>query len=535
MSFLRVTVCIFFLCSWMLVRAQRDSSYFHIKSAYSGVASNGSLNALYSYSNKYGIYDPNYLNQSLLHIAGDVSLLKKRSLSLDVGAGVVINNHLSSSFLHELYFKGKLWFVDYTFGKEAYSPLIINDNLSSGLLYWSTNSAPVPRGIMGIFNYLPVPFTKGWLEIKGGFGVGVLDDERESYGKSYPLIMDQFFYLRMGNSWIQPYMGLTHSALFGGKDGAGNSIPVDFWATFFARGSAKIGGGEATNAAGGHVGCYDFGIHLKQDNLTAQLYLQKPIRDGSSLYLNHGNNKDFTVGISGKINGLKWLKEVSLEGFKTTYQSGPGMLDLAYPQGHPKEGQLIFPNEIDDYDAFMFGEFGMEVHGWDKDDFVNYFSDTYNHGCEYGGRDNYMNNGYYYAGWTYRGMIMGTPLFHTEKQFEAYSGQEYNPRRSIVVNNRITGFHIGFWGDIIDNFSYKIKLTYTRNYGTYQDFYRGAMSWEEVSNYYYKGGLSQCYSFFELSRSHFFYKSVSVSGFMGYDCGDLYHTLSGGLTLSYTL
>lgn len=535
MHFRTVVLLVCFLTSWVLVSAQRDSALFHLRGSYSGIASDGKLNALYSYSNQYGIYDPNYLDQSLLHFSGDVTLLKKSRFTLEAGAGVVLNNHLNSSFLHELYLKGNLWFVDYTIGKEAYSPLIINDNLSSGLLYWSSNSAPVPRALVGIFNYLPFPYTKGWLEIKGGFGVGVLDDERESYGKSYPLIMDQFFYLRMGNSWIHPYMGLNHSALFGGKDAAGNPIPIDFWATFFARGSAKIGGGEATNAAGGHIGFYDFGFHLKMDALTAQFYFQKPIRDGSSLYLNHGDNKDFTVGVSAKISGVKWLKEISIEGFKTTYQSGPGMLDLAYPEGHPKEGQLIFPNEIDDYDAFMLEEFGMEVSGWDKEDFVDYFSETYNHGYEYGGRDNYMNNGYYYAGWTYRGMIMGTPLFHTENQYEAYSGQDYNPRRSMVVNNRITGFHVGLMGDVLENLTYRTKLTYTRNYGTYQDYFEGAMSWEEVPNYYYKSGLSQTYSFFELKRSHFFHENLSISGFMGYDWGDLYHAISGGFTVTHTL
>ena len=531
----RVAFLLILMASILNVEAQSDSSLFKINSSFSALTSNGKLNALYSYANQYGVYDQNYLNQSLLHLQGEATLVKKENYSLDLGVGAVLNNHWNSSFLHELYAKGNLWFIDYTIGKEAYSPLVINDNLSSGLLYWSTNNAPIPRALAGIFNYLPIPYTKGWVEVKGGFGVGVLDDERESYGKSYPLIMDQFFYLRMGNSWIQPYMGLNHSALFGGKDAAGNPIPIDFWATFFARGSAKIGGGEATNAAGGHIGFYDFGLHVKLDNGSAQIYFQKPIRDGSSLYLNHGNNKDFTLGVSAKVDGTKWVKEISIEGFKTTYQSGPGMLDPAYPEGHPKEGQLIFPNEIDDYDAFMKEEFGIEVVGWDQDDFTTYLENTYNHGYEYGGRDNYMNNGYYYAGWSYKGMIMGTPLFHTEKQYESYTGFDYSPRQSFIVNNRITGFHVGLAGDLATNLSYRTKFTVTNNFGTYQDYYQGAMSWNEVPNYFYKGGLMQYYSFIEISERNFLINKFSLRVSLGYDWGELYHTFSTGLTFSYSI
>lgn len=132
-------------------------------------------------------------------------------------------------------------------------------------------------------------------------------------------------------------------------------------------------------------------------------------------------------------------------------------------------------------------------------------------------------------------MVMGTPLFHTEKQFEKYSGQEYNPRRSFIVNNRVTGFHLGLLGDISKQWSYRTKFTYTNNYGAYQDQYEGAMSWDETPNYYYKGGLYQCYSFMEVSKRQVFLKNLSISGALGYDWGKLYHTLSGSFSLCYTM
>lgn len=515
--------------------SQFDSTRFVIRSEGIFLSSTGVLNSLYSYSNKWGIFDQTKQDQLIFHLAGNIKVISQKSISCTVGFGGIANNHSNSSFLHEIFIKGKILLFDYSIGKEAYSPLAIDDTLTSGMFLNSANSAPYPRAILGVFNYRSLPFTNGWVEFKGGLGQSVLDDKRESFGKSYTLLHEKYLYLRLGNCRIQPYAGLMHSALFGGKDANGNKIPVDFVATFFSQGSAKIGGGEATNAAGAHMGFFDFGLQVQSNLANFQFYYQKPIRDGSSLFINKGQNRDHIIGLVAKINHYKLVKGVSFEFVKTTFQSGPGVADMSYPKGHPKEGQLIFASDIKDFDSFMLQEFGMVVHGWDSKDFTNYFQQTYNHGYEYGGRDNYMNNGYYFKGWSYRNQSMGSPLMHTAEQYQAYSGRNYTSNRGFFVNNRILAFHIGINGSILPKLSYLAKITASRNFGSYQEKYDGAMSWNETPDYYFAKAKMEQYSYLEFTYTGFCSRSIDLKGFLGYDWGELYHTFSGGISLVYTL
>lgn len=515
--------------------AQLDSTKIHLKGEVLGLVSSGKLNSLYSYSNKWGVVDPFVDNQMVFHLKADYSIIKKRTFSSQIGIGGVLNNHLSKSFLHELYLKGHVSFIDYSIGKEAHSTLSINDQLTTGMFLNSANSAPYPRILLGVFSYTNVPYTKGWVQYKGGIGQGVLDDERESYGKSYTLLHEKYFYLRLGNTKFQPYVGLMHSALFGGKDSQGNRIPIDYFATFLSKGSEKLGGGEATNAAGAHMGFYDFGIYAKLELADVQFYYQKPIRDGSSLYINKGQNKDHIIGLIVNLKHFKYIKTISLEAIKTTYQSGPGMLDLAYPKGHSKEGQLIFPSQITDYDNFMLEEFGMAVHGWDKETFVSYFQQTYNHGYEYGGRDNYMNNGAYFKGWSYRNQSMGSPLLQTLDQFNAYTGTNLVSPAGYFVNTRVYGWHLGLAGELSPKLSYLAKLTFSKNYGSYHDEYIGGMSWDETPNYYFKNGRIETYSYLQISACKLFSSPFDLNVFVGYDWGELYYTLSTGISLVYKI
>ena len=68
MYYRKVFLVVCFIVSCTFIDAQSDSAFYHIKSTLSGITTNGKLNALYSYSNTYGIYDPIYLAQSLLHL-----------------------------------------------------------------------------------------------------------------------------------------------------------------------------------------------------------------------------------------------------------------------------------------------------------------------------------------------------------------------------------------------------------------------------------------------------------------------------------
>lgn len=77
-----------------------------------------------------------------------------------------------------------------------------------------------------------------------------------------------------------------------------------------------------------------------------------------------------------------------------------------------------------------------------------------------GGCDDYFNNGEYKSGWTYNGKVVGLPLFTPMPVGE-------NGITPGVCNNRIVAWNFGVGGMVCRKIPYIIKVTYSRNHGTY--------------------------------------------------------------------
>lgn len=78
------------------------------------------------------------------------------------------------------------------------------------------------------------------------------------------------------------------------------------------------------------------------------------------------------------------------------------------------------------------------------------------------GNENYLNHYMYNNGWSYKNMGLGLPLITARNDARAdhpYSDLEY------FVNNRLWGINLGGEGKFHD-WETRIKLTYTRNFGT---------------------------------------------------------------------
>lgn len=74
------------------------------------------------------------------------------------------------------------------------------------------------------------------------------------------------------------------------------------------------------------------------------------------------------------------------------------------------------------------------------------------------GGDNYYNNGFYMS-WAHWGMAIGNPLFMSPI---------YNKDGSMSFqSNRMTAKHIGIGGNPTDEWSYRLLLSHSRNWGTY--------------------------------------------------------------------
>lgn len=75
------------------------------------------------------------------------------------------------------------------------------------------------------------------------------------------------------------------------------------------------------------------------------------------------------------------------------------------------------------------------------------------------GGDGYYNNGEY-LGWQYYGASMGHPFL---------IGPQYNrDHRNAVEGSRVKAQHVGLEGDPSEEWNWRLLLSYTRNWGTYQ-------------------------------------------------------------------
>ena len=522
-------LCLFFIIP--LSSAQNDKLTIEV-AGYGGGATD-SLQPLWNRANQWGTFAPMTKGEAVFTGKLYYNLLDSKNVSMKAGVAGVLKANWGESFVREAFLRMKIRWFDVSAGMEAYSPVAYDDNLASGMFLISSNARPVPKITVGIFDYLPLGFTKKWVEVRGAMTQGFMWDDRGPKGNSDVLLHEKWAYVRLGNIKWKPYVGLVHSALFGGTKPNGEKIPIDFWATFKGGASEKLG---ETNATGAHMGLWDFGLYFPLKDWHGQLYYQKPFADGSGMYLNRGYNKDFYLGALLKKDKKNIVSGVSVEYVKTSWQSGPGIPDPLYPvdyDGH-KAGSIIWFSDInDDLDNFMYEVFGETKTGWTEKEVKKYLEDNLNYGNNYGGRDDYMNNYQYYAGWTYHGVSMGVPLYHTAKQVKHYAPDWAPQYWGVFINNRANAFNLGVEGWFNEWFYYRFKVTYTNNKGSYGEEYYGRYSWDKTTDYFFSNGKNQLYTGLELKWQPKKELPLTLVSVLGYDFGELYHSFGGRVGIKY--
>jgi hypothetical protein len=78
--------------------------------------------------------------------------------------------------------------------------------------------------------------------------------------------------------------------------------------------------------------------------------------------------------------------------------------------------------------------------------------------------ENYYNNSYYKAGWSYKGSGLGTPFISPRGTIkEGFPSAPFD----YFINNRVIAFHVGMEASV-NKLNFIAKLSYSRNYGTYR-------------------------------------------------------------------
>lgn len=451
-------------------------------------------------SNRYGILDDQQFDP-LFRAAVKLPLRQHGRFKIGAGLDIITDFNAGQSQLLTLqqgYLKLKYGILEFRGGAIEESYALKSPALSLGNMAISRNARPIPKIILSVPEYAPVPFTKGYAEFKGSFGHGWMEEERYI---SAPFLHEKSFYLRAGGKLpVNIYGGLLHFALWGGDPPGNRKLPQKF--SDFLRvvegteASDASAGGEFVNTLGSHLGIFDFGADIRLEKYNITIYSQQPFEDRSGLQqIPLAHDQQVGLHIENR-KSRKVISQLLYEYQYTKYQSGPGMPDPAGNQS--------------------------------------------NYGYDYRGRDDYHNNYLYRSGWTFHGNIIGNPLFLTRQRATSYFSDisKLNNRDDVeIVNNRIVAHHIGMKGFISKKLQYKTLFTYSKNFGSYAGLNNGRFKWESIENpeleYIFKPALKQFYFLAEVTIDSFLHKNLQLKTAAGLDTGEMTKNTGILLTLQW--
>lgn len=238
-----------------------------------------------------------------------------------------------------------------------------DSTLSIGNLTYGNNARPIPKVVLSTPDWVKSPILGKVFSFKVYLAHGWLERNRHQSGA---FIHQKFAYLRSSflKQKISFTAGVHHHAQWGGTNRQ-NEISQPAGLTNFARiffgmpGDQEALQTDRLNALGNHLGTYEFNMTVNLNKFYLSNYAHFIWEDGSGQTIS--NWRDGLLGISLKAQDANSLVSgVNFEIIRT-----------------------------DDQDAIKYDENG------------NPFIEP----------NNYLNNGVYQSGWTYRNRVIGNPIF----------------------------------------------------------------------------------------------------------------------------
>jgi len=406
-------LCFLFILTSPVV-AQNDTIRYDV--GIIGVTSTGAYSPFWLQSKEYGKISSAATSADMM--VGVYKDFGEKTRLFDYGfkADLLLLQRVTktSAYFHELYFKTRLSVFDFIVGAREEHLGNQDSTLSCGGFMFSENARPMPKITLGIEHFTAVPFTYGFLEVKGAIAHGWFTD---NIAVSNLYLHHKYLYGRVGGRLpVHFQYGLDHVAQWGGNVPGIGQQPAglrDFISIFLI----KKGGKTATmndqlNALGNHIISQSMKLDVDVSDYKISAYWQDLSEDGPVRKIwDTMNLPDGLWGLSVRNKNFPFIKGILYEYLNTTDQSGPY---------HDKDGLI------------------------------------------YGGADSYFNNGIYQNGWTYYSRTIGTPFI---------SSPLYNKDGAVsVVNNRVQVHHFGMEGDV-SGYSYKMLASFSKNYGSYSTPY----------------------------------------------------------------
>lgn len=418
-----------------------------------GNVGNGTFAPYYFSANKHGLVTHSKSGYLRAAFSRDIEMDKR--ISYEFGADCVgllsstspvsyyadgmVQTHnpkVSSFMMQQLYAGLKYRSLFLWAGARELTDEVVNFELSSGGLVWSGNARPIPQVCAGFIDFVDIPFTKGWVQIKGEFSYGKFMDSdfmREHYNYYNRYITTGALYHHKDISFRtnpdKPFVvtiGAELAAQFGGTqrfyqkgvliDSLTMKSPTrlkDFLQILVpTSGDDQTNKGDQAYYYGNHVGHWNLSAEYTFKNKSSiRGYFEWYYDDASGM--GKLNGWDGLWGIEYKSGRKNWLSNVVLEYIDFTNQGGP--------------------------------------LNWCPTDYDNPILET-----EATGFDNYYNN-YFYNAWAHYGLSNGTPMAKSP----LYNTDGYLSYK----HNRFRGVHMGASGYITPEWRYKVLASYRTSWG----------------------------------------------------------------------
>ena len=390
-----------------VLSAQNDTIKYDVSVL--GVASTGAYSPFWINSKQYGKISDDPFSTDIM--VGVYKNFSQKSSLFDYGftanALLQTDNIHTKVYFHELYAKARLSVFDLAVGAREEHLGNQDSTLSCGGLLFSQNARPMPKISVGIEHFTAVPFTFGFLEVKGALVHGWFTDNSNAQNA---FLHHKYAYFKLGGRLpVHFQYGFDHVAQWGGFIPSLGQQPTslkDYKIIFFG----KSGGSDALvtdqiNALGNHIISQSMKLEADVSDFKMSLYWQNVSEDGPIKKMwNSMNRFDGLVGFSVRNNNFPFVKAILYEFLNTQNQSGP-------------------------------------FHDQD--------------GIVYGGADSYFSNGVYQSGWSYFSRTIGTPFIFNQLR-----------DKDLQTNNRVLVQHFGIEGNV-SGYQYKAMSSFSKNYGTY--------------------------------------------------------------------
>lgn len=304
----------------------------------------------------------------------------------------------------------------------------------NGDIVRSLNCRPYPMIRLSTQGFVPFPvIAEKWFRVQFEYDEGWLENDRIIHHPH--LHHKSLAFMFLINESFRISTGFNHYVFWGGYSDEYGQLPDDLKSYFRyilgQKGDSGFLEPDRKNVAGNQLGSFLLNIEKDFKNYQMQARISHPFDDRSGMRFNNAQDNMYTLYFRKNKTG-SFIDEILFEYLYTKNQSG-------------SIHQLTGPKE-------------ERKHG----------------------RDNYFNHKIYQTGFSYKGYSMGTPLFGPLLKNE-------NGTITGFTNNRISAFHAGAKGYLTKRVQWKSMLTWSRNFGTYDDPYAdvhnqiysiGELSWK---------------------------------------------------------